>query len=402
MVWNEALSEIHLQLMGEVQLEVLMYLIEERFGVHVTFDTGHIVYKEMIAAPVIGIGHFEPLRHYAEVHILMEPLARGSGIQYASMCDTDTLDLNWQRLILTHLMEKRHVGVLTGSVLTDVKYTLLTGRAHVKHTEGGDFRQATYRAVRQGLMQAESVLLEPWYEFCLEVPQENLGRAMNDIQRMGGVFENPEFSDETCCFSRFSKCCGNTGILDRSGSLHQGKRASLCTLKGYEACHNAEELIAEIGYDAERDTENSADSIFCTHGAGRTVSWQKVAENAHCDSGMFRKREQSTCAVSRSGGGSVMGDKELEEIFVRTYGPIKNRGMDALSQSRNISVRPTLDDVHYIHKDDVLIVDGYNMIFAWDDLKRIAAENLDASPHGIDSYTLQLSGNQKMPCCISV
>ncbi len=378
-VWNEPLGEIHLQLMGEVQLEVLTYLIQERFGVHVTFDTGHIVYKETIAAPVIGIGHFEPLRHYAEVHILIEPLERGSGIHCGSVCDTDTLDLNWQRLILTHLMEKRHVGVLTGSMLTDVKYTLVTGRAHMKHTEGGDFRQATYRAVRQGLMQAESILLEPWYEFRLEVPQENLGRAMNDIQRMGGEFGSPELSEDTAVLLGSVSVAAIRGYWTEVAAYTKGRGNLFCTLKGYEQCHNAEELITEIGYNPERDTENPADSVFCTHSAGRIVPWREVQENAHCDSDVFKKREQHTAAVSCAGGGSIIGDQELEEIFVRTYGPIKNRGMDALSQSRNTVVRPALDDIHYIHKDDVLIVDGYNMIFAWDELKVIAAGNLDAA-----------------------
>ena len=377
-LWNEAIGEIHLQLMGEVQLEVLTEVIAERFGVSVCFDAGSIVYKETIAAPVIGIGHFEPLRHYAEAHILIEPLPRGSGIQYASACDTDTLDLNWQRLILTHLMEKRHTGVLTGSAVTDVKYTLLTGRAHLKHTEGGDFRQATYRAVRQGLMQAQSILLEPWYDFRLEVPQGNLGRAMNDIQRMGGAFEAPELVGDTATLSGSVSVAAVRGYWTEVAAYTKGRGHLFCTLKGYEPCHNAEEVIASIGYDAERDTLNPADSVFCTHGAGHVVPWREVPEHAHCDSGMLRSRGADRAPVRPATGG-IDGDKELLAIFERTYGPIKNRGMDALTQSRNVTARPGLDDMTYVHKDDVLVVDGYNIIFAWDELKAVAAENFDAA-----------------------
>ena len=376
-VWNETLGEIHLQLMGEVQLEVLTYLIKERFNLDVDFDEGHIVYKETIAKPVIGIGHFEPLRHYAEVHVLMEPLPRGSGVRYATMCDTDTLDLNWQRLILTHLAEKRHTGVLTNSALTDIKYTIVTGRAHIKHTEGGDFRQATYRAVRQGLMQAESILLEPWYSFRLEVPQENLGRAMNDVQRMGGTFEDPELTASTAVLSGAVSVAAMRGYWTEVAAYTKGRGRLSCTLKGYEACHNAEEVIARRGYDPARDTYNPADSVFCEHGAGRIVPWQEVARNAHCDSGLHPRRVERN--VAPKSGGCSLDDRDLEEIFVRTYGPIKNRGMDALSQSRNTAVRPNLDDVSYVQKDDVLIVDGYNMIFGWDELKSVAQENLDAA-----------------------
>lgn len=378
MMWNEVSAEIHVLLMGEVQLEVLTYLIHQRFGLDVRFDEGSIVYKETIAAPVIGIGHFEPLRHYAEAHILIEPLPQGSGVQYASVCDTDSLDLNWQRLILTHLAEREHVGVLTGSTVTDVKYTLLMGRAHLKHTEGGDFRQATYRAVRQGLMQAESVLLEPCYTFRLEVPQETVGRAMNDLQRMGGQFEPPEMDDTAAVLTGSVSVAAIRGYWTEVAAYTKGRGHLSCVLKGYEPCHDAQTVIETIGYEAERDTDNPADSVFCTHGAGHVVPWDQVAAHAHLNSALFRP-VQPVARSSAAPSGGVLNDRELEEIFVRTYGPIKNRGMDALSQSRRITQRPDLDDVAYVHKDDVLIVDGYNMIFAWDELKKIAAENLDAA-----------------------
>ena len=377
-LWKESLGEIHLQLMGEVQLEVLREVIAERFGVSVEFDAGNIVYRETVEAPVIGIGHFEPLRHYAEVHLLIEPLPRGSGVQYASVCDTDTLDLNWQRLILTHLMEKQHAGVLTGSAVTDVKYTLLTGRAHLKHTEGGDFRQATYRAVRQGLMQARSRLLEPWYEFRLEVPQENVGRAMNDIQRMGGSFEPPELAGDGAVLSGSVSVAAVRGYWTEVAAYTKGRGHLFCTLKGYEPCHNEEEVVAALGYDAERDTLNPADSVFCTHGAGRVIPWREVAEHAHCDSGMLRSRGEVRAPVRPASGG-IEGDRELLAIFERTYGPVKNRGMDALAQSRNVTDRPGLDDLAYVQKDDVLVVDGYNIIFSWEELKAAAAENFDAA-----------------------
>ncbi len=375
--WKETAGEIHMLLMGEVQLEVLTYLIQERFGVAVSFDEGSIVYKETIAAPVIGIGHFEPLRHYAEVHLLIEPLKRGSGIQYANLCPADTLDGNWQRLILTHLMEKRHVGVLTGSAVTDVKYTLLMGRAHLKHTEGGDFRQATYRAVRQGLMQAQSILLEPWYDFALEVPQESVGRAMNDIQRMGGTFESPELSGDAALLHGSVSVAAMRGYWTEVAAYTKGRGHLSCVLSDYAPCHNAEEVIVAVGYEAQRDLENPADSVFCVHGAGCTVPWNEVAEHAHLDSGMLRRSAKAEPAARSTSG--ALADRELEEIFVRTYGPIKNRGMDALAQSRRVTARPALDDLAYVQKDDVLVVDGYNIIFAWPELKRIAADNLDAA-----------------------
>ncbi len=374
-VWNEALGEIHMQMMGEVQLEVLTELIARRFGVDVAFDTGNIVYQETIAAPVVGVGHFEPLRHYAEVHLLIEPGPRGSGVHCASRCSSDQLDGNWQRLILTHIMEKRHAGVLTGSALTDVKITLLAGRAHLKHTEGGDFRQAVYRAVRQGLMQAQSILLEPWYTFRLEVPQENVGRAMNDLQRMGGRFEGPDAAGDRAVLTGEVSVAALWGYWTEVAAYTRGRGQLSCTVKGYEPCHNEAEVVAAAGYDAERDVLNPAGSVFCARGAGYTVPWQQVAAHAHIDLGLGPRRQEET--PSRGASGGIAGDKELEEIFVRTYGPVKNRGMDALAQSRRTVQRAEREEIAYVHRDDVLVVDGYNIIFAWDELKALAAGSLD-------------------------
>ena len=379
-LWKESLGEIHVQLMGEVQLEVLARLMSDRFGLSVTFDQGSIVYKETIAAPVVGIGHFEPLRHYAEVHLLLEPGERGSGLTCASACPTDQLDLNWQRLVLTHLREKRHLGVLTGSALTDVKITLLAGRAHVKHTEGGDFRQATYRAVRQGLMGAESVLLEPVYAFTLSVPQENVGRAMADIQQMGGTFEGPVPEAGQSVLSGTAPVSEMEGYWREVTAYTRGMGRLSCTLSGYEPCHNREEVIAAAAYDPERDLDNPADSVFCSHGAGITVKWQEVPARAHVDSGLRldRGREKTTGRYVTGAATAPAGDRELEEIFVRTYGPIHNRGMDALAQRRR-TPPPRQVQASDVQKEDVLLVDGYNMIFAWEDLKKLAREDLDSA-----------------------
>ena len=378
-VWNEAVGEIHLQLMGEVQLEVMSRLIAERFGVEVSFGSGSIVYKETIAAPALGVGHYEPLRHYAEVHLLLEPLPRGSGMQYATLCSGDDLDGNWQRLILTHLAEKQHLGVLTGSPITDMRLSLLAGRAHVKHTEGGDFRQATYRAVRQGLMGAESVLLEPWYTFRLEVPQENLGRAISDVQTMGGSFEDPELSGDTAVLTGAAPVSEMGGYWTDVAAYTRGHGHLFCTVEGYRPCHNAQAVIDAMGYQPERDVDNPADSVFCSHGAGTVVKWNEVPAHAHVTPGIRLDREEEAAEDGpRYTGRGIAGDKELEEIFVRTYGPIRNRGMEALGQSRKIQFpvdgQPKLT---YVQKDDCLIVDGYNIIFAWEDLKKLAQVSLD-------------------------
>lgn len=383
-VWNERLGEIHLQLMGEVQLEILTSVIAERFGVDVTFDEGSIVYRETIAEPVIGIGHFEPLRHYAEVHLLMEPGERGSGITLGTACSTDELDLNWQRLILTHLAEKAHLGVLTGAPLTDVHITLIAGRAHVKHTEGGDFREATYRAVRNGLMQAQSILLEPYYDFTLELPDECVGRAMSDIQRMDGTFEPPQPLHGGSMLTGKAPVASMRNYWTEVASYTKGRGRLSCTPGGYEVCHNTEAVVTAIGYDAERDTENTADSVFCSHGAGYVVHWDEVRAHAHLDTSCVLaqpEEEAEPVSVPHSGvrSSGFENDSELRALFERTYGPVRDRGFEALQQSRKKA--ETLEQLYVtrIRQDDYLLVDGYNIIFAWDELKAIAAEDVNAA-----------------------
>lgn len=384
-VWNERLGEIHLQLMGEVQLEILTRLIADRFGVEVSFDEGSIVYKETIAAPVIGIGHFEPLRHYAEVHLLLEPGERGSGMQFATACPTDALDLNWQRLVLTHLVEKAHRGVLTGAPVTDMKITLLAGRAHVKHTEGGDFREATYRAMRNGLMQAESILLEPYYAFRLELPDECVGRAMNDIQRMDGTFDPPEQQADGTVLTGTAPVSTMRNYWTEVAAYTKGRGRLSCTANGYAPCHNAAQVIEAIGYDAEHDTENTADSVFCSHGAGHVVKWDEVAAHAHVDSGVRLAPEEQAAEPapvyrpSASASAGLDDDKELRALFERTYGPIKDRGFEAFQQSRRKAA--TLEQLYVtrIRADDYLLVDGYNIIFAWDELHEMANADINAA-----------------------
>lgn len=379
--YNETLKEIHAALMGEVQVEVLTHLIAERFGLAVTFDEGSIVYKETIAAPAAGVGHFEPLRHYAEVHLLLEPLPPGSGVQYAAACGADQLDVNWQRLILTHLMEKTHRGVLTGAAITDIKLTLIAGRAHVKHTEGGDFRQATYRAVRQGLMTAEPVLLEPTYDYILELPEENVGRAMTDLQRMGATFTPPENKGELTLLRGNAPVSALRGYHTDVAAYTRGRGRLTCAVGPYAPCHNAEEVIAAAGYDPARDTENPADSVFCDHGAGIVVPWREVPKKAHVPCPVrFQEQKQDAPRRYVYGGASVSAsDEELEEIFVRAYGPIRNRGMDALRQRSAKRVTVPEQKLGYVQQEDILLVDGYNIIFAWEDLSRLARESLDAA-----------------------
>ena len=379
-VWNERLGEIHLQMMGEVQLDVLKRLIWERFGLAVGFGPGSIVYKETIAGPVEGVGHFEPLRHYAEVHLLLEPLPRGAGLQFDSICSEDVLDRNWQRLILTHLEEKEHLGVLTGSPITDMKITLTAGRAHLKHTEGGDFRQATYRAVRQGLMQADSILLEPWYEFRLEVPAEQVGRAMADVQRMGGSFDPPELLGDTSVLTGSVPVAEMRGYAMELAGYTRGKGKLACTLAGYRPCHDAPAVIEQVGYDPERDTENPADSVFCAHGAGYNVKWDEVPAHAHVESGvrLNQPEEEETPAARQprrqaAPVSSLEEDKQLAAIFERTYGPSKGREL-----FRPAPVKPA--EYHFEPSGpEYLLVDGYNLIFAWDELKKLAADNLEGA-----------------------
>ena len=386
LVWNERLGELHVQLMGEVQLEILQRLIAERFGMEVTFGQGGIVYRETIAGAVEGVGHYEPLRHYAEVHLLMEPLPRGSGLVLTSACPQDMLDINWQRLVLTHLAERSHPGVLTGSPITDMKLTLVAGRAHQKHTEGGDFRQATYRAVRQGLMEAESILLEPWYNFRLEVPAEQVGRALSDLQRMHGRVEPPETAGDMAVLTGSAPVEQLRDYGREVAAYTRGRGRLSCTSGGYAPCHNQDEVVAAMGYDPERDVENPPGSVFCAHGAGYNVKWDEVKAHAHVDSGLRlgeEPPEEESAPVRprpQSYAGSLEQDKELQAIFERTYGKVERNAF----RPQPRPARTSLDDKKYsIRAQDrgpeYLLVDGYNIVFAWDELKAAAKENLDAA-----------------------
>ena len=398
-VWNEMLGEIHVQLMGEIQLEVLRSLLAERFGLAVEFGPGGILYKETITEPMEGVGHYEPLRHYAEVHLKLEPLPRGSGMQFAADCREEVLDKNWQRLVLTHLEEKQHLGVLTGSPLTDVKITLIAGRAHLKHTEGGDFRQATYRAVRQGLMLAKSQLLEPWYAFRLEVPAENIGRAMSDIQRMEGTFDPPESGEETAVLTGFAPVSTMRSYPMEVVSYTRGRGHLSLTLDGYRPCHNAQEVIAAIGYEPEHDLDNPADSVFCAHGAGFVVPWDQVRSHMHVDSGWGKStRPEQEAAVPQRRAmayrATLEEDAELLKIFERTYGPIKR---DPLAAFRPVQKRerPDFAAEQWEIAPEYLLVDGYNIIFAWDELNALSKESLDAARHKLMDILCNYQGFQK-------
>lgn len=398
-LWNEQLGEIHAQVMGEVQIEILKQLILERFGTEAEFGSGNIVYKETIKEPVEGIGHFEPLRHYAEVHLLLEPLERGTGLIFASDCSEDMLDRNWQRLILTHLEEKHHPGVLTGSEITDMKITLIAGKAHLKHTEGGDFRQATYRAVRQGLRRAESLLLEPVYEYSLEIPQDTVGRAMSDIQRMSGTFSTPDIRDE---YAFLTGICPVSEMRDyqREVTAYTRGRGHLSfSLKGYELCHNSQEIIEAAAYDPEGDTENPTGSVFCSHGAGFNVPWDQVEEYAHIDTGFGKEKEQEVemQAISvPSFEENRLTQKELEEIFVRTYGPIKR---PRYNQEEDFAVKKSVEKTRRYKKQEqekeYLLVDGYNIIFAWEDLQELAKVNIEGARNKLMDMLCNYQGYKK-------
>lgn len=389
-VWNERAGEIHIQLMGDIQLEVLQCIIADRFDMNVTFGTGNIIYKETISNTVEGVGHFEPLRHYAEVHLLMKPGKRGGGLTFKTECKEDLLDKNWQRLILTHLQEKTHIGVLTGSPITDIEISLVSGRAHPKHTEGGDFRQATYRAVRQGLRSADSVLLEPVYEFTLEVPNENIGRAMSDIQRMYGSFEPPIADGGFTVLKGIAPVSTMRSYTKEVMQYTHGSGKLMCSLKGYEPCHNADEVIANIGYDCDGDVENPCDSVFCSHGAGYTVKWNEVQKHMHLPSVLAPQQRiddvDSGGAFSRyrTRDDIFALDKELMQIFEQTYGPVKKRNNNA--ERRVVGSLPHPERTNPKRKpapkyegDDYLLVDGYNVIFSWDNLKKLAKDTLDGA-----------------------
>ncbi len=392
-VWKEAVGEIHAQVMGEVQIEILKSLIRERFGVEVNFGTGSIVYKETIAEPIEGVGHFEPLRHYAEVHLLLQPGEAGSGLQFDSSCSEDVLDRNWQRLIMTHLEERRHPGVLTGAEITDMRITLVNGRAHLKHTEGGDFRQATYRALRQGLRKASCVLLEPVYEFVLEVPSDMIGRAMTDVRRMSGSFETPVTDGDMAVLKGKAPVATMGGYQTEVTSYTRGRGRFSCILKGYEPCHNTEEVILQSGYDPEADLENPTGSVFCAHGAGFVVNWDQVDDYAHLEMlGSDWQAAGSVCSEN-DGGNGVLQDRErgsrtdyiteeeLEEIFTRTYGAVKrdrNRFARNKGQER-IESAPVYKPKPKVKQEEYLLVDGYNIIFAWEELKELAQVNIDGA-----------------------
>ncbi len=375
--WDSRGREIQVELMGEVQTEVLKSLISERFDMAVELDEGRIMYRETITSPVEGVGHFEPLRHYAECHLALEPLERGKGLVFTSACHQDVLDINWQRLILTHLEEKQHLGVLTGSPITDMKITLIAGRAHLKHTEGGDFRQATYRAVRQGLMCAESLLLEPWYAFRMELPAAQIGRAISDVRAMHGEFESPADAGEMMVLEGTCPVATMRSYATTLAAYTGGRGRLVCRLEGHKACHNAAEVIAALGYDPESDTENSADSVFCAHGAGFNVKWNKVREHMHIDTG-FGKPEAAAEVRPRVNMRNLsIDDKELEAIMVREFGPIRRPQYSSAKPSGSAGFKsaPT------VQKKEFLIVDGYNVIHAWEDLKEIAADSLDTARH---------------------
>ena len=400
-VWDERYGQIHVQLMGKIQLEILRRRILDRFGLAVTFGEGSIVYRETIASPVLGMGHFEPLRHYAEVQLLIEPLPRGTGIQLASNLATDALDLNWQRLIFTHLLEREHAGVLTGSALTDVRFTLVAGRAHLKHTEGGDFRQATYRAVRQGLMQAESLLLEPYYDFRLEVPAECVGRAMTDLQNMGGTVDSPQSVGENTVLTGYAPVRTLRDYFTDVAAYTRGRGQLSCAVRGYETCQNQDEIVASLGYDAERDTDNPASSVFCDHGGSITIPWNEVAQHVHCDSGIHfdkEETEEKSAPPPRRGvgaGSAYAADKELQEIFERTYGKVERRAFEPAKKPARTSLADHYDVTIHSEDTEYLLVDGYNIIFAWDELQRLAAQDIAAARGALIDILANYQGFRK-------
>ena len=370
-VWNERTREISVQLMGRVQAEIFRSLVKERFDTDITLDTGRIMYRETIKDTVEGVGHFEPLRHYAEVHLLLEPLPRGSGIELSSSCPEDELDRSWQRLILTHLAEKQHIGVLTGSPVTDIRFTLAAGRAHIKHTEGGDFRQATYRAVRQGLMQAESVLLEPWYSFVLEVPAEQIGRAISDVRAMNGEIDSPEDAGGMMRLEGAAPVAGMNEYMQELLAYTHGRGRLSLTPGGYRACRDQQKIADAIGYEPERDTDNPADSVFCSHGAGVNIPWDQVKDYMHLESCLKPPVEETAPIAAPRYRSLSIDDRELEAIMEREFGKIK-RPQYSARQVNAAASEPVFEK-----KPEFIIVDGYNLIFAWDELKKLAADSLN-------------------------
>ena len=382
-IWDQ--GSIHVQIMGRVQLEIFRSLVQQRFGLGITLDKGRIFYKETIANTVEGVGHYEPLRHYAEVHLLLEPLPPGSGIVKDSVCSTDVLDIAYQSLIMAHIGEKVHRGVLTGAPLTDVKITLLVGKAHLKHTEGGDMRQATYRAIRQGLMQAKSVLLEPWYAFTLTLPAETIGRAITDIRAMGGEFDSPESTGSLSVLKGLIPASELGDYADTVASYTQGRGRLQIALNGYAPCHNPEAVIAEAAYDPEADLPNTPDSVFCAHGAGFNVKWHEVKDYMHLESGL--KEEKPAEIITRN---FHIDDRELEAIMEREFGPVKRPLYRAPAN------RPATEEITIrAPKQKCLIVDGYNIIFAWDDLASLAKEDLEAARRQLCDILSNYAGFKK-------
>lgn len=404
--WNERYSEIHVKLMGDIQLEVLQTLFADRFGINISFGKGSIIYKETIEEAVEGVGHFEPLRHYAEVHLLLKPGKRGSGLVFKTDCKEDVLDKNWQRLILTHLYEKTHIGVLTGSPITDMEIILKSGKAHPKHTEGGDFRQATYRAVRQGLRSAKSILLEPYYDFVLEIPNENVGRAMSDIQLMHGTFNPTELDGE---MSVLTGSAPVSAMCDYAGTVRQYTRGVgklSCTLKGYEPCHNAEEVIAEFDYNPDSDTDNTCDSVFCSKGAGYNVKWDEVKSHMHLPS--ILSTPKSEYAPTRSAGRMsnyadkndlFALDKELMEIFEQTYGKIKHKNPNnshfTFTEKTEKQNPKKMPKTPKNEGPEYLLVDGYNVIFSWDNLKKLADSSIDGARNALINILCNYQGYKR-------
>ena len=423
-VWNEVLAEIQAQVMGDVQMEILKSQIKERFNVDVEFGSGNIVYKETVLRPVEGVGHYEPLRHYAEVHLLMEPLESGSGLVFEMDCSEDDLALNWQRLIMTHLEEKRHRGVLTGSEITDMKITIVAGRAHLKHTEGGDFRQSTYRAVRQGLKEAGCRLLEPYYAFRLEVPAESIGRAMADVERMQGKFDAPQQEGDFAILEGSAPVVNMRDYQREVISYTKGRGRLIVSLKGYEPCHNEAEVVEAIGYDFDMDFQDPAGSVFCDHGAGFVVPWDEVKNYMHVESPLTKRRaagidlppemigNNGFDSTERNLSGSVVGnkstprlsasyyeDKELQEIFIRTYGESKRQKQQAAGEARRI-IRPENQVRLQPKKEDeyeaeYLLVDGYNIIFAWEELNELAKVNIDGARYRLMDILCNYQGYKK-------
>lgn len=375
--WNSAMKEIQLRVMGEIQLEILKQILKTRFDMDVSFEEGHILYKETIENTVEGVGHFEPLRHYAEVHLLLSPLPRGSGMQFETDCPESVLDKNWQRLVLTHLMEKQHVGILTGSPITDMKITLKSGAAHLKHTEGGDFRQATYRAVRQGLMQAKSVLLEPYYDFVMDIPAENVGKVMTDLNLMGAEFSVTRTGVEKSKIKGTAPAELIRNYQRQITAYTHGAGRIVCQFGGYGPCRNADEVIEFMGYSPENDTENTADSVFCAHGAGFHVKWNQVQEYMHLDSVLKPQKIEEDTKVVRPVS-TFASDEELLKIFERTYGKVETKLPARVMHTPKDSepAREKRPDIKKYQKS-YLLIDGYNMIFAWDSLKKIALDSLE-------------------------